>query len=102
MNNSSTEISFSSNPELATRVTYHQAVLLLTKENMDAYKPILVGNIPPLNFSGGTINQIITGNIQVYWYPYRSVALVTYVGVQVEEDLSYIVINTRRAVTNLF
>ena len=98
MDNSSTEISLSSNPELATSVTYHQSVLLLTKENMDAYERILVGNIPPLNFSGGPINQIITGNIQVYWYPYRSVAVVIYVVVQVEEDLSCIVINTRRAV----
>ena len=50
---------------------------------MDADKPILVGNIPLLKFVGGTTKQVITGNIQGFWDPYISVALVTDVVVTV-------------------
>ena len=53
MDNASTEISLLEHPELAIRMTYHQAVVLSTKERLDTDKPILVINIPPFKFAGG-------------------------------------------------
>ena len=69
MDRSSTKISLSSHPALKKRVIYPQTVLLFTKNSLDTEKPILVVNIPPLKFTGGTTNQVITVNIQVAWYP---------------------------------
>ena len=68
---------------------------------MDAEKPILLVNLPSLNFTCGPTNQRITGNIWGSWDPDRSVAVVTAVGVPVEELLSDIVMNARIAVINL-
>ena len=73
-------------------------MVLSTKENIDAYEPILIVNLPPVIFIVIPKKQVITDNIQRAWYPNRSVAVVTYVGVPVEEALSEIVMNTRRAV----
>ena len=60
-----------------------------------------MGNIISLKFAGGPTNQGRTGNMQGDWYPDRSLAVVTDVGVPVEEDLSNIIINTRRELVNL-
>ena len=60
MENASTEIFLSAHPEFPTRVTDQQTVVLFTKENSDSGKPILVGNIPPFKFTGGTTKQGIT------------------------------------------
>ena len=54
-----------------------------------------------MRFIGGASKQGITGNIQGLWYPDRSVVVVTDVVVLVEESLSKIVINSRRAVIRL-
>ena len=59
-------------------------MVVFTKESLDTYKPILVGNIPPLKFAGGTKNQGITGNTQRYWDPDISVAMVKAVVVLLE------------------
>ena len=42
-----------------------QPVVLFSKENMEAYKPVPVVNLPPVSFIGGHSNQVITGNMQV-------------------------------------
>ena len=68
---------------------------------MDSDKPVPVVNLPPVSFIGGTSKQGITGNIQGAWDPDRSVALVTAVCVLVEETLSEIGINSKRAVIHL-
>ena len=38
-------------------MTYQQTVVLFTKESLDEDKPILVINIPPLKFTGGTTKK---------------------------------------------
>ena len=101
MKNASTEISLSAHPSLATRDIYHKTVAPFTKEILDADEPILVGNIQLLHFTGGPTNKRRTGNIWGDWGPDRSVAVVTAVGVPVEELLSDIVMNARIAVINL-
>ena len=58
-------------------------------------------NFPPVSFIGGPSKQVRTGNIQVAWDPYILVAVITDVGVPVEEELSDIGINVRRAVIHL-
>ena len=60
-------------------------VFIFTKEILDSDKPILVQNIPPLNFAGGPTNQGIIDNIQEAWVPDRSVAVVPSVVISVEE-----------------
>ena len=57
MDNSSTEISLTAYSTLETKVTDHQKVVLLTKESLEAEKPISVGNNPPLKFAGGPTNS---------------------------------------------
>ena len=73
-------------------------MVLFTKENMDADKPIPVVNIPPVSFIGGPSKKGITCNMQGVWDPDISVAVLIAVGVLVEEALLDIVINARRAV----
>ena len=40
------------------------SVVIFTKEDMDADKPVPVGNLPPMSFIGGTQNKRRKGNIQ--------------------------------------
>ena len=54
-----------------------------------------------MRFIGGASKQGRAGNIQGLWYPDRSIVVITSVGVLVEESLSKIVINYRRAVIRL-
>ena len=88
-------------PEMVKEGSYHQPVVIFTKENIDADKPVPVVNLPPVSFIGSPSEQRITGNIQVAWDPDRSVAVITSVGVPVEEVLSDIGSNSRRAVIHL-
>ena len=68
---------------------------------MDADKPVPVVNLPPVKFIGINTNQGITGNIQGDWYPEISVAVITTVGIPVEEDLAYIGMKSRNVVISL-
>ena len=101
VDNESTEKSLSPHPELETKVTDNQTVVILTKYRLDAYTTMSVGNISPLKLSGGPTNQVITGKIKGSWDPDRSLALVTDMGVPVLEDLSYIGTNARIEVIHL-
>ena len=47
----------------------HPPVVIFTRDSMDTDKPISVVNIPPLGFVGGPTNNLIRGNMQVYWDP---------------------------------
>ena len=76
-------------------------MVLLTKEGMDADKPITVLNIPPLRFIGGTTRQVRTGNIQGAWYPEKSVSVITTVGVPVKEALDDIGMRYRNVVIHM-
>ena len=76
-------------------------MVLFTKEIMDADKPVLVVNLPPLSFLGGPTQQRITGSIQGYWDPERLVTVVTTVGVLVEEALADIGMNSRKVVVRM-
>ena len=53
MENASTEVILAAHSEIVKERVNHQPVLLFTKENMDADKPVLVVNIPPMGFIGG-------------------------------------------------
>ena len=97
----STEVSLAAHSVLVKEGAYHMPVVLSTKDILDVEKPILVVNITPLNFSGGTTKQGRTGNIQGACDPYRSVVVVTSVVITVEEAFMDIVINSRRAVIHL-
>ena len=68
---------------------------------MDADKSVLVVNLTPVRFTCGPTRQGRTGSIQVAWYPERSVAVITMVGVPVEEDLNDIEMKTRIVVIHL-
>ena len=59
------------------------SVVLFTKDNIEAYKPVPVVNLPPVRFIGGPSKQVRMGNIQGEWYSDRSVSVVTAVGVTV-------------------
>ena len=76
-------------------------MVIFTKENMDSDKPVPVVILPPVRFIGGTSNQVRTVNIKGAWDPDRSVAVVTAVGVPVQEELSDIGINSKRSVIHL-
>ena len=86
---------------MANEVAEHQTVVIFTKLNMDIDKPVPVVNLPPVMFICGISKQVRTGNIQGAWDPDRSVAVVTSVGVPVEEALSDIIMNSKRAVIRL-
>ena len=61
-------------------------MVLFTKEIMDVDKAVPVGNLSPVKFIGGPQKQKIIGNIKVAWDPEILVAVITTVGVLVEED----------------
>ena len=77
-------------------VADHQPVVKFTKENMDADKLVPVVNILTVVFIGGPSNQVRTDNIHVAWGSSISVAVVTAVGVPIEEAFSDIGMNARR------
>ena len=47
----------------------NQPVVLLTKENMGAEKPVTVVIIPPVRFIVGPTRHRRTGSIHGYWDP---------------------------------
>ena len=61
-------------------------MVIFTKDNIDADKPVPVVNISPVRVVGGPTRHGITGIIQGDWYPERSVSVITMVGVPVDED----------------
>ena len=71
-------------------------MILFTKESMDEDKPVPVINILPVNFTGGPINQGITGNTKVTRDQEISVSVITMVVVPVEEDFYGIIIKYRK------
>ena len=76
-------------------------MFLFTKDNMEAYKPVPVVNLPPVSFIGETSKQGRSQNIQGAWDTDISVAVTTDVGVPVEEAISDIGMNSRRVVIHL-
>ena len=58
-------------------------MVLFTKDNMDADKPITLVILPPVRFIGGPISQGRKGSIQVSWYLETSVSVITPVGIPV-------------------
>ena len=65
---------------------------------MDTDKTVPVVNLPSLSFFGDPTNMERTGNIQGAWDPYILLAMVTSMSVLMEEVLSDIGMNARRAV----
>ena len=61
-------------------------VVIFTKYNKDADKPVPVVNIPPVRFIGSTQRQARTGSIQVSWDPEILLAVITTVGVPVDDN----------------
>ena len=76
-------------------------MVLFTKDNMDADKPVPVVNLPPVSFIGGPSNQVRTGYIQGVWDPDILVAVATAVGVLAEEALFYIGMNASSVLIRL-
>ena len=62
-------------------------MVLFTKENTDADKPVPVVNLPPVRFIGGISKQGITGNIQGACDSDILIAVIADVDVPVEELL---------------
>ena len=79
----------------------HQPVVLFTKENMGAVKPIPLVILPPVSLIGVPTRHGRTGSIQVSWDPEISVAVITTVGIPVGEDLADIGMKTRNVVINM-
>ena len=101
MENESIEVTLATHSEMVKEGEDHQKVVLFTKDNTDADKPVIVVNLPPVSFIGGTSKQGRTGNIQGAWDPYRLLAVTTAMGVPVEEAISDIGMNSRRVVVYL-
>ena len=57
MDNESTEVSLVEHSALVKKVEDHLSVVLFTKDNMDADKPVPVVNIPHVGYIGGTTMQ---------------------------------------------
>ena len=74
---------------------------IFTKENIYSDKPVPVVNLPLVRFIGVPKRQEITGIIKGYLNPHTSVEVVKAVGVPVEEVLSDIGMNSRKAVIHL-
>ena len=79
----------------------HLPVVIFTKYNVDAYKPVPVVNIPPVRFIVIPTNQGITGNIAGYWHSEIFVAVITTVDVPVEEAFDDIVVKSRNVAIHL-
>ena len=76
-------------------------MVISTKENMVSDKSVPVVIIPPVRFISGFKRQGRTGSIQGYWYPEISVAVITTVGITVEEALADIGMKTRNLVIHM-
>ena len=87
MDHASKNVSLAAHSEMVKEGSYHQPVVIFTKESIDADKPVTVVNIPPVRYICGPSKQGITGNIQGALDPVRSVSVVTSVNVPVEEAL---------------
>ena len=72
-----------------------------TKECMDADKTVPVVNIPPVRFIGGHSKKVKTGKIQGYLELEILVAVITTVGVPVEEALNDIGMKANKVVINI-
>ena len=57
MENTSTELSLAENSAMVKEKLDQQPVVIFTKDNMDAYKPVRVVFIPPEMFIGGPTRQ---------------------------------------------
>ena len=68
---------------------------------MDADKPVLVSIIPLMRFIGGPKRKGKTGRIQGYWDPEISLAVITTVGIPVEEALADIGTKTINVVIHM-
>ena len=68
---------------------------------MDADKPVIVVNLSHVRFIGKPPNNKITGIIQGAWDVEASVAVITTVGVLMEEAFPDIGMNSRRAAVYL-
>ena len=101
MENVSTEVYLEAHSAIVKERADHQPVVLFTKENTNAYKPVQVIIIPHVRFIGGTKSQGRTGSIQGSWDPKISVAVITTVGIPVEEDLADIGMKTRNVVIHM-
>ena len=88
MENLSTEVSLESHLILVKEESDHPPVVLFTKYSMDAHKNVIVVNLLPTSFVGGTKIQGITCIIKGSWDPERLVEFIYTVGVPVEEALS--------------
>ena len=76
-------------------------MVLFKKENIDADKPVPVGNIPPVRFISAPTRQGITCTIQVDWDPEILVAVISMVGVPVEESLFGIRMKARHVMIHM-
>ena len=76
-------------------------MVLLTKDSMYADKPIQVENLPPVRFIGGASNKVIIGNIKGSWDPEILVAVITTVGIPMEDSLADIGIKSRNMMIRL-
>ena len=76
----------------------HHPVVILTKDNMDAYKPVPVVILPPVRFIYRQTSKVTKGIIQGVWDPEIPVAVITMVWIPVEEALADIGMKTRNVV----
>ena len=97
----STEVSLEAHSEMVNKGADHQPVVIFTKYNMDADKPVTVVNLPPVMFKGSFTRQARNGIIQGSWDPERSVAVITMVGIPVDEVLHDIGTKSRNVVIHI-
>ena len=76
-------------------------MVLFTKENMGAYKPVPVVILPPVRSIDGPTSQEILGRIKVSWDPEISIAVITMVWIPVEKALDGIGMETINVVIHI-
>ena len=76
-------------------------MVLSTKDIMDADKPVPVVNIPSVRLISATKKQGIICSIRGAWDPEILVAVITTVGVPVEEALADIVMKAKKLVIHM-
>ena len=99
--NAPTEVLLESPSVMVNKISDQMSVVIITEENIDTYKIVAVVNLPLVRFISGPTKNGIRGNINGAWYPDISVAVVTALGVLVEEVLSDIGMNSSRSVIHL-
>ena len=87
MENPSKKLSWQKNSAMIKERADYLPVVLSTIENMDSDKTVPVVNITPVRFIGKFTRQGRAGSTQGAWDPEILVAVITTVGVPVEEDL---------------